>query len=63
MANPDTTVQIGANRVDVHARLAEGQERERLWRKAVDVYGDYSTYQARTERQIPLVVLERRRSH
>ncbi len=62
-ANPDTTVQIGSERVDVHARVAEGSERERLWPKAVKVYGGFKDYQARTERQIPLVVLERRGSH
>ena len=60
MAHPDTTVQIGADRVDVHARVAEASERERLWPKAVKVYGGYEGYQARTDRQIPLVVLERR---
>jgi F420H(2)-dependent quinone reductase len=62
-ANPDTTVQIGSDRVDVHARVAQGSERARLWPRAVQVYGGFTDYQARTERQIPLVVLERRGSH
>ena len=62
MANPDTTVQVGPERLDVHARMAEGPERERLWPKAVEVYGGYETYQARTDRRIPLVVLEPGRS-
>jgi deazaflavin-dependent oxidoreductase (nitroreductase family) len=59
-ANPDTTVQIGTERRTVRARLATPQERERLWPKALATYGGYAGYQERTEREIPLVVLERR---
>ena len=60
MANPDTTIQVGSERRAVHARLAEGEERARLWDEVVDLYGGYRDYQERTERQIPLVVLEPR---
>ncbi len=60
IANPDTTVRIGAERRRVHARVATPEERERLWRKAVKAYGGYEDYQVRTDRQIPLVVLEPR---
>jgi deazaflavin-dependent oxidoreductase (nitroreductase family) len=60
-ANPDTEVQIGSERRRVHARVAEGEERERLWKKAVAQYGGYAGYQKRTDRKIPVVVLERRR--
>ena len=59
-ANPDTVVQIGSERRSVHARVAAAAERPRLWQEAVRVYGDYQTYQERTGREIPLVVLERR---
>ena len=59
-ANPDTTVQIGSERRDVHARVATPAERERLWPKAVAAYGDYARYQERTDREIPLLILERR---
>ncbi|MEA2405444.1 MAG: hypothetical protein QOE08_2091 [Thermoleophilaceae bacterium] len=59
-ANPDTTVQIGREHRDVHARVATAEERPRLWRKAVKAYGGYRGYQERTDRQIPLVVLEPR---
>lgn len=59
-ANPDTTVQIGSDIRPVHARVAEPAERERLWPKAVAVYPGYAGYQQRTERQIPLVILEPR---
>ncbi len=61
-ANPDTTVEIGAERRPVHARVATPEERERLWPKAVATYAGYGAYQQRTEREIPLVILEPRRS-
>jgi F420H(2)-dependent quinone reductase len=60
VANPDTTIQVGSERRAVHARLAKGKERERLWGQVVDLYGGYRDYQERTDRQIPLVVLEPR---
>ena len=59
-ANPDTTVQIGTDRIPVRARVAEGEERERLWDLMVGVYGGYADYQERTPRKIPVVVLEPR---
>jgi deazaflavin-dependent oxidoreductase (nitroreductase family) len=59
-ANPDTTVQIGSTRKAVHARVAVPAERKRLWPKAVQLYGGYGGYQRRTERKIPLVILEPR---
>lgn len=60
-ANPDTEVQVGSERRRVHARVADEEERERLWPKAVATYGGYHGYQQRTGRKIPLVILERRR--
>ena len=60
MANPDTTIQVGSERRAVHARVAVGEERERLWDEVVELYGGYRDYQRRTDRQIPLVVLEPR---
>jgi len=59
-ANPDTTIQIGSKHRPVHARVADPQERERLWPKVLKVYGGYEDYQRRTEREIPLVILEPR---
>jgi deazaflavin-dependent oxidoreductase (nitroreductase family) len=59
MANPDTEVQVGGERRRVHARLAGPEERERLWPRAVSVWGGYADYQARSKgREIPMVVLE-----
>ena len=41
-------------------RVAEGEERERLWRLMTEVWPAYDDYQAKTDRQIPVCVLERR---
>jgi len=60
VAHPDTTIQVGSSRRDVHAHVADQQERERLWPLVLKTYGGYADYQKRTEREIPLVVLEPR---
>jgi deazaflavin-dependent oxidoreductase (nitroreductase family) len=60
VANPDTTIQVGSERRAVHASVARGKERERLWGEVVELYGGYRDYQQRTDREIPLVVLEPR---
>jgi len=59
-ANPDTTVQIGSEVRTVRARVATPEERERLWPKAVSSYRPYASYQRKTTREIPLVILEPR---
>jgi F420H(2)-dependent quinone reductase len=59
-ANPDTEVQLGSEHRRVHARVADVEERKRLWPKALKVYGGYEDYQRRTEREIPLMILEPR---
>jgi F420H(2)-dependent quinone reductase len=59
-ANPDTTIQVGARRRRVRARVATPAERRRLWPEVVRTYGGYAGYQKRTSRQIPLVILEPR---
>jgi deazaflavin-dependent oxidoreductase (nitroreductase family) len=60
-ANPDIEIQVGSERRKVHAREAGDDERDRLWSKVVAQYGGYAGYQKRTDRKIPLIVLERRR--
>jgi deazaflavin-dependent oxidoreductase (nitroreductase family) len=59
-ANPDTRVQVGSQIRNVRARVAEGEERERLWKLMVGVYPGYEGYRKRTEREIPVVVLQPR---
>ena len=58
MANPETTVNWRGEKHRVRAREAEGAERERLWDQMVETYRPYASYQRRTERRIPVVVLE-----
>lgn len=57
-AQPRTVVQVGPHRRQVVARTASGEEKARLWPRLVDLYPDYQTYQNRTDRDIPVIVLE-----
>ncbi|OJU86170.1 MAG: hypothetical protein BGO11_01125 [Solirubrobacterales bacterium 70-9] len=57
-ANPETYVQVDDERRRVHTRLATATERPRLWDLAVTVWPGYEDYRRRTDREIPLVVLE-----
>jgi deazaflavin-dependent oxidoreductase (nitroreductase family) len=59
-ADPQATVRCGAKSLAVRARDATGDERERLWREAVKMNADYEEYSRRTDRRIPVVVLEPR---
>ena len=54
--DPDVVIEVDGAETPMVARIADGDERDRLWVASVESYGDYSTYQARTERQIPVVV-------
>lgn len=58
--NPGVTVQRGRRSIAMRARTATPAERDRLWPHIVAVYGGYAQYQARTEREIPLVICEPR---
>ena len=59
-ANPGTTVQVGTRRIPVTARVADETERGRLWPRIVNLSGPYASYQRKTDRRIPLVVLDPR---
>ncbi len=56
--NADIEVQVLARRFQAKARTTSGDERAALWEKMVGIYPPYSDYQAKTEREIPVVVLE-----
>jgi deazaflavin-dependent oxidoreductase (nitroreductase family) len=60
LAHPDTSVQVGAERRAVRARVAGDDERPRLWARALEAYPGFDNYQERTDRTIPVVVLEPR---
>jgi deazaflavin-dependent oxidoreductase (nitroreductase family) len=55
--NPRTTVQVGSRHREVVARQATVDEKERLWPRLVEIWPDYETYQRRTSRDIPVIVL------
>ncbi len=56
---PSASVELGGTRHTVRAREAQGEERDELWRAMTDKVPDYDEYKARTNRRIPVVVLER----
>jgi deazaflavin-dependent oxidoreductase (nitroreductase family) len=55
---PEVELQVRDRVLPARARVAEGEERERLWRKANEVWPHYDEYAEKTEREIPVVVLE-----
>ena len=57
--NPVVELQINDEVFPARARTASGDERERLWRKANEVWSHYDEYALKTDREIPVVVLER----
>jgi len=57
--DPNVELQVKGEVFPARARTAEGEERERLWRLANTVWKHYDEYQQQTDRQIPVVVLER----
>jgi F420H(2)-dependent quinone reductase len=58
VADPAVEVQIGREVRRMRARTANEAERAALWPRLVAVYRDYDDYQARTTRQIPVVIVE-----
>jgi deazaflavin-dependent oxidoreductase (nitroreductase family) len=57
-ASPLAEVTVGRETRKVRARDAQGEERERLWRALADLYPGYDKYANKTNRQIPVVVLD-----
>ncbi len=57
--DPEVEVQVWGDRFTARARTASEDEKDRLWPVMTAVWPDYDAYQRRTERAIPLVILER----
>ena len=57
--NPEVLVQVRGDRFRARARTATPEEHNALWPRMVEIWPDYDKYQAKTDRQIPLVILER----
>ena len=60
VAQPDVDIEVGTDTVAVRARVAEGDEREELWSAQKAEIPTFADYEAKTDREIPVVVLERR---
>jgi deazaflavin-dependent oxidoreductase (nitroreductase family) len=59
VANPDITAEIGTDTHRYRARTATSDEREPIWSKQKGDYSGFADYEAKTDRQIPVVILER----
>lgn len=57
LADPRASIEVEGEKREVLARTVTGEEREPLWRRAVEIYPAYADYQRRTERELPVVVL------
>ncbi len=58
-ANPSATIEVGTETVPVQARIAEGDERNRIWERQKQMYPGFADYEAKTTRTIPVIILER----
>ncbi len=58
--DPNATIQVKGESIPVRASTADGQERARLWQLMTESWPAYDDYQRKTNREIPVVVLERR---
>jgi deazaflavin-dependent oxidoreductase (nitroreductase family) len=59
IASPDTVVEVGTETIPVHARVAEADERERIWEEQKRANPNFAEYEQKTTRPIPVVILER----
>lgn len=59
LADPRARVQVLGDIFDAMARTATPEEHARLWPQVVELFPTYATYQQKTSRKIPLVILER----
>ena len=59
VANPRATVEVGTETFDVIARVARGEERQRIWATQKQRYPAFAEYERKTKREIPVIILER----
>jgi deazaflavin-dependent oxidoreductase (nitroreductase family) len=59
LANADVTVELGTDTVQARARVAEGDERDRIFARQKEIMPGFADYETRTTRVIPVVILER----
>jgi deazaflavin-dependent oxidoreductase (nitroreductase family) len=58
-ANPDVTAEIGTGTITARARVAAGDERERIWTKQKELMPGFAQYEKGTTRVIPVIILEK----
>ena len=59
VAKPDVSVEVGSDKIDVRARVTDGEERERIWERQKREYPQFASYEQKTSRdQIPVIVLD-----
>lgn len=58
-ANPRARIEVGTETHEVSARIAEGEERDRIWTRQKEQVPGFASYEERTPRQIPVVILQR----
>jgi deazaflavin-dependent oxidoreductase (nitroreductase family) len=58
-ADPEVEVRVLADKFAARARTATADEKPALWRQMAQIWPDYDNYQRKTERSIPVVILER----
>ena len=57
-ANPEATVEVAGRKTRVRATEARGEEKARLWKRLVEMYPNYESYQRKTDREIPVILLD-----
>jgi deazaflavin-dependent oxidoreductase (nitroreductase family) len=62
VAHPETTIEVGTETLPVTARVAQGQERERIWEEQTRSSPQFAQYEKSTNRTIPVVILEPRQA-
>ncbi len=60
MANPETTIEVGGDVIDVRASEADPETRAPIWERQKVEAPQFAEYEAATERTIPVVIFERR---
>ncbi|MHB8625480.1 MAG: nitroreductase family deazaflavin-dependent oxidoreductase [Aggregatilineales bacterium] len=61
VAHPEVTVEVGNETFDATAVVTEGSERQRIWTNVVALYPFFADHQAKITRQIPVIILKRRK--
>jgi deazaflavin-dependent oxidoreductase (nitroreductase family) len=57
-ANPETSIEVGSETIEVAARVVDGDERDRIWERQKRDFPQFAGYEAKTARRIPVIFLE-----